>query len=203
MQFLIDTNILQENNLSLIEYLSLIEIYMIERDELIDFGRIPDVHQELQRKRFVKIIEDKCYLRDNATNIIDNLLFEEGIPISISNNKKTIKNKSTRLINKLIEQNIDTYRGKFKGLKPGSMGSPTAVKAKLARWLKANPEYTFDDILRAVDIYIKSLDGKYQYAQQADYFIYKKDGTEESSRLSAFIDEVAIDVDDGWTSELN
>lgn len=55
----------------------------------------------------------------------------------------------------------------------------------------ANPEATEEKILKAVDLYLHSMDGKYQYLQRADYFIYKREGAkEEVSRLSMFLDEV-------------
>jgi hypothetical protein len=74
----------------------------------------------------------------------------------------------------------------------------------MIRWIKNNPQYTFEDILKAADLYIESLDGNYKYLQRADYFIYKKEGKEESSRLSAFIEEININiVDSDWTSNLN
>ena len=56
-------------------------------------------------------------------------------------------------------------------------------------------------LLDSSDIYINSLNN-YTYLQQADYFIYKKEGLAEHSRLSAFIDEIDIAVDDDWTTSL-
>ena len=79
------------------------------------------------------------------------------------------------------------------------MGSEASCKMKMYRWMKENPSYTPEQILKAADIYIKSLNN-YQYLQRADYFIYKKDGKEESSGLAAYIDE--IEVDDDWTTNL-
>ena len=67
--------------------------------------------------------------------------------------------------------------------------------------MSENPNYSKDDILKAARIYIKSLDN-YQYLQQADYFIFKKDGKDENSRLSAFIDEHEPNNTD-WTVKLS
>ncbi len=82
------------------------------------------------------------------------------------------------------------------------MGSYTGVKEKLTRWIKNNPQYSFNDILKAVDIYINSLNNNYYYLQQADYFIYKKQGKEETSRLSAFIEEINNKEETDWTTNL-
>jgi hypothetical protein len=70
-----------------------------------------------------------------------------------------------------------------------------------------NPEHPFENIIKAVKIYINSLNNQYTYLQQADYFIYKRENgsKEESSRLSAFIEEVsdAEVISGGWTSTLS
>ena len=67
--------------------------------------------------------------------------------------------------------------------------------------MKNNPDYSKEDIIKAAKIYINSLDN-YTFLQQADYFIYKKDAYGESSRLSAFIDDISKPTDD-WTSQIN
>jgi hypothetical protein len=96
---------------------------------------------------------------------------------------------------------VSEFRQLWKGLKPGSMGSQNGCKDKLLRWMKDNPTYGKEDILRASKTYLKSL-SNYTYLQNADYFIYKKDAHGESSRLSAFIDEADLPQDE-WSSNLN
>ena len=100
-----------------------------------------------------------------------------------------------------FDEFIEEYRNLWKGLKVGSMGSPMACKEKMLRWMGENPNYTKEDILKAAKIYINSLNN-YQYLQAAHYFIYKKDGKEEDSRLSAFIEEKEVDNTD-WTTKLS
>lgn len=93
----------------------------------------------------------------------------------------------------LVSYRLHEYRDKWKGLFVGSMGTGSAVRDKIIRWLKENPTYTFDDILTATDYWVnekgKQIDDP-QFLGQADYFIYKqqKDGT-EVSRLSSIIEE--------------
>lgn len=93
----------------------------------------------------------------------------------------------------LVSYRLHEYRNKWKGLFVGSMGTATAVRDKLIRWLKENPDYTFDDVLKATDYWIhykgKEIDDP-NFLGQADYFIFKhlKDGT-EISRLSSVIEE--------------
>ena len=188
--YILDFNILAEQNLSIEEFLVLIHL----DDEL--YNNSMRVLKPLEEKQFIKIINDeKIILREKGKLFIELISIEKLS--STKNNKQTVK--SDRLINVELDSFINDFRNKFKGLKPGSMGSEASCKMKMYRWMKENPSYTPEQILKAADIYIKSLNN-YQYLQRADYFIYKKDGKEESSGLAAYIDE--IEVDDDWTTNL-
>lgn len=188
--FILDFKFLKEQNLSIEEFLVLIHL----DDEL--YNNSMRVLKPLEEKQFIKIINDeKIILREKGKLFIELISIEKLS--STKNNKQTVK--SDRLINVELDSFINDFRNKFKGLKPGSMGSEASCKMKMYRWMKENPSYTPEQILKAADIYIKSLNN-YQYLQRADYFIYKKDGKEESSGLAAYIDE--IEVDDDWTTNL-
>lgn len=188
--YILDFNLLAEQNLSIEEFLVLIHL----DDEL--YNNSMRVLKPLEEKQFIKIINDeKIILREKGKLFIELISIEKLS--STKNNKQTVK--SDRLINVELDSFINDFRNKFKGLKPGSMGSEASCKMKMYRWMKENPSYTPEQILKAADIYIKSLNN-YQYLQRADYFIYKKDGKEESSGLAAYIDE--IEVDDDWTTNL-
>ena len=188
--YIIDFNLLAEQNLSIEEFLVLIHL----DDEL--YNNSMRVLKPLEEKQFIKIINDeKIILREKGKLFIELISIEKLS--STKNNKQTVK--SDRLINVELDSFINDFRNKFKGLKPGSMGSEASCKMKMYRWMKENPSYISEQILKAADIYIKSLNN-YQYLQRADYFIYKKDGKEESSGLAAYIDE--IEVDDDWTTNL-
>jgi len=188
--YILDFNVLAEQNLSIEEFLVLIHL----DDEL--YNNSMRVLKPLEEKQFIKIINDeKIILREKGKLFIELISIEKLS--STKNNKQTVK--SDRLINVELDSFINDFRNKFKGLKPGSMGSEASCKMKMYRWMKENPSYTPEQILKAADIYIKSLNN-YQYLQRADYFIYKKDGKDESSGLAAYIDE--IEVDDDWTTNL-
>lgn len=125
--------------------------------------------------------------------------------MKISQNDKKVIKKSRRYINSEIETRIKEYRNLWKGLKAGSMGSAKSCKQKLTRWMQENPEYTFDDILNAAELYILSINDL-RYLQNAEFFIFKQNPhREESSRLSAFIDEVndKETLTGDWTSSIN
>ncbi len=101
-----------------------------------------------------------------------------------------------------IDELVDNIRDKFKGLKVGSMGDRKALKEKLTRWRIENPSITAKEILEAVDTYIES-QSNLNYIQRADYFIYKKIGGVESSRLSIYIDEIKLPKENSdWATEI-
>lgn len=196
--FILDLNFLKEQNLSVIEFITLLQLNEIDTGLQLDLGVLHD----LQEKQFVKLIIDKFgttqILREKSKLLLDFLSIES----SYSNYKeKKIIKKSNRVINEGFDEFIEEYRNLWKGLKVGSMGSPMACKEKMLRWMGENPNYTKEDILKAAKIYINSLNN-YQYLQAAHYFIYKKDGKEEDSRLSAFVEEKEVDNTD-WTTRLS
>ena len=196
--FILDLNFLKEQNLSVIEFVTLLQLNEIDTGLQLDL----DILHNLQEKQFVKLIIDKFgttqILREKSKLLLDFLSIESNY----SNYKeKKITKKSNRVINEGFDEFIEEYRNLWKGLKVGSMGSPMACKEKMLRWMGENPNYTKEDILKAARIYINSLNN-YQYLQAAHYFIYKKDGKEEDSRLSAFVEEKEVDNTD-WTTRLS
>lgn len=189
--FILDLNFLKEQNISPEEFVAL--IYLNNNG-----GTTKEILISLQDKQFVKLIDTEVILREKSKLLLDFLSIENNY--SNYKEKKIIK-KSNRVINEGFNEFIEEYRNLWKGLKVGSMGSPTACKEKMERWMKENPNYSKEDILKAAKIYINSLNN-YQYLQAAHYFIYKKDGKEEDSRLSAFIEEKEVNNVD-WTVKLS
>ena len=196
--FILDLNFLKEQNLSVIEFITLLQLNEIDTGLQLDLGVLHD----LQEKQFVKLIIDKfgtnTIIREKSKLLLDFLSIESSY--SDYKSKKVVK-KSTRIISEGFDEFIEEYRNLWKGLKSGAMGSPNACKEKMLRWMGENPNYTKEDILKAAKIYINSLNN-YQYLQAAHYFIYKKDGKEEDSRLSAFVEEKEVDNTD-WTVKLS
>ena len=196
--FILDLNFLKEQNLSVIEFITLLQLNEIDTGLQLDL----DILHNLQEKQFVKLIIDKfgtnTIIREKSKLLLDFLSIESSY--SDYKSKKVVK-KSTRTISEGFDEFIEEYRNLWKGLKPGSMGSENACKEKMLRWMGENPNYTKEDILKAAKIYINSLNN-YQYLQAAHYFIYKKDGKEEDSRLSAFVEEKEVDNTD-WTVKLS
>lgn len=188
---------LDERNLKLKEILTL----MMINDDPSDTELSSKVKESLQDKNYIKLISENnkeiIIIREKGKLLIDEML---KITPQSSVPKKVLKELPTRVGIPEIDFTLE-FRSLWKGLKAGSMGSPTACHEKLKRWMLENPSYKKEDIMKAAKAYIKSLNN-YQYLQQADYFIYKKDAHGESSRLSAFIDE-ADTPDDEWTAKLS
>lgn len=199
LALILDFNVLEQNQLSLMEFMTLLKLNHNE----IDLDINDNVLNSLQNKQFIKIVKDNeenvTIIREKSKLLIDFLLIE-GLNSNYKDKKVT--KKSSRSISEGFEEFITEYRSLWKGLKVGSMGSHNSCSDKLSRWLKENPQYSKEDVLKAAKIYINSLDN-YQYLQQADYFIYKKDAHGESSRLSAFIDETEVNNNTDWTSRLS
>lgn len=192
--FILDLNFLQKYDLLIEEFLAL--LYLSGVGEYT--SNYDKWYKTLQEKQFVKIDDEKqLHLRGKAIQLIELVTIDS---IGSFKNKKSIK-KSSRAINLELDEFIQEFRTLWKGLKPGSMGSEKACRDKMYRWMEENPRYTIEDILKAAKLYIKSVNDL-TYLQSADYFIFKKDSKEESSRLSAFIDEVDNKPVDDWTTSL-
>lgn len=199
---IINFELLEQLNISISEFLFLSYNYF---DKEIDIPYNNVDLNKLEKQQYIKKIIEKnekiIIIRNKSIELIEKLYVNTNVTIDT---KKTKVYHSKRHINEQVEERIAEYRTKWKGLKPGSMGSAKACKQKLTRWMKENPEYSFDDILKAVDIYLNSEGLNVKFLQRADYFIFKQESNkEESSRLSAFIDEVQDYVADDWTTNLN
>lgn len=196
LALILDFNFLDNSNISLVEFLTLLTI----KYPLVGYLVVDSVKKELQNKNFIKIIlennEEILIIREKGNLLIDYLEIEG---LNTTKEKKVVK-KSTREVKNGLSGFTEEYRSLWKGLKIGSMGSHDSCYDKLSRWFFSNPSYSKDDVLNAAKVYIDSLDN-YQYLQQADYFIYKKDGKHETSRLSNFIDESSFSSED-WTTTL-
>ena len=190
-KIIIDLSVLESLNISFDHYVSLIKLYVFHElphnvDELIDAG-------------YVKNIGSRYIITANLRRNIYEHLLHQGSPVKEKGEEEIVR--------ETIVDRIDEYRTKWKeathGRKPGIMGSRQSCLDKMTQWMKENPNYTFDQILKAADLYLSSVDN-IKYIQRADYFISKKDSGIITSRLSAYIDEIEdIDtVDTNWTNEL-
>ena len=112
--FILDLNFLKEQNLSVIEFITLLQLNEIDTGLQLDL----DILHNLQEKQFVKLIIDKFgttqILREKSKLLLDFLSIESSY--SDYKEKKIIK-KSNRVINEGFDEFIEEYRNLWKGLK--------------------------------------------------------------------------------------
>lgn len=195
---IINIPLLKKGELSISQIMSL---YAIKYKSLDIKVLKDDDYLELQKLGYLKYNPNKkSYIIREKTNI----LLENMQSSIITDYIKPVEKLITSKPHVKEDYDINLFRDKWKGLARGSMGGKNSCKEKMNRWMKENPEYSYDDVLKAADIYIDSLNNNYTYLQRADYFIFKKEGKDESSRLSAYVDEIDLEQDDGdWTATIN
>jgi len=190
--FILDFNLLEEHGISANDFLLLISLKENINTPFQEYWNL------LYDNKFIILDENKnIILREKGKLLLELCEIDS---INSINNKKSIK-KSSRAINLELDDFIKEFRLLWKGKKPGSMGSEKAVRDKMYRWMQENPSYSKEDILKAAKLYLDDLNNNV-YLQQADYFIYKKDVNGESSRLSAFIDEIDSKPISDWTTQI-
>lgn len=190
--FKIDLRMLSIIKISISELMCLLKVYSeTVHKQLFEYKCQKEDLDSLVKKMMLKKIEDGYVLRGNGKIVVEKTI---GIQI-----KETSEDKQPSYLE--IDDLVAQIRERFRGLKPGSMGDEKALKSKLIRWRMENPDVSGEEIMDAVDLYLSSQDNL-KYIQRADYFIYKRQGGSESSRLSIYIDE-AKDRDEGdWTSNV-
>jgi len=200
---IIDKNVLDYYKITFDELLFL--YYLFSGDKLSP--NVDSLTEEnlktLEDKKLIKITTNNITLREAGKELIE--FYTISADLQFEKKKKTIK-ISDRKLNEQIDNFVDVFRSKWKGLKVGAMGDRTAVKSKLKRWIQANKGIELDVILKAVDLYINTEGRDPRFLQRADYFIYKQDTKKnEASRLSAYVDEIlqGANTDDDWTSKLS
>jgi len=204
---IIDIKCLTITPLNLNHILTLLKVQFYLDKDLLNY----EVRQEdldyLTLNKYILLFDEKIkgqkyYLREKGKVTLNKIVQIESK--DYDENKLVLKDKSNKDKIEDYEAFVNKFRSLFKDLRIGSMGNLKAVKDKLKRWMKDNPEITKKEILNATNSYIESLKGDYRFLQRADYFIYKQNQRkEESSRLSLFIEEEQKEVvNSDWTTSL-
>lgn len=182
---IINFDLLNNNNIEIEEFLFLYKLYINKnyRDNNINLNN-------LNKNNFIKVINNNIILlKKRGKEFIEEHL------IDVKEEKKIATYDE-------IDHFVQEFRNKWKDLKAGSMGSAVSCRDKLTTWIKNNPQYSFNDILKAADLYIKSVNNL-NYLQRADYFVEKIEKGVKTSRLSAYIEDIDNFAEDGWSNELN
>jgi hypothetical protein len=166
----------------------------------------------LQNHKYIKIVDyDKpeYKLRQKGIDFIKQVdkMFQE-VQVEVKDKPGHALTKSDKVDVKSIASGInewlEDYRNLFKGLKPGSKGDKGACLNKMVRFFQEYPEFADKDIImKAASKYIQNeAHQNYRFLQRADYFIFKLNGKEETSRLASFCDELDEVENEGMTKML-
>lgn len=198
---IINYNLLNEANISINDLIWLHSLYNNNYDKTYR-------SKLLEEGRFIKVSEQKdgnckIAIRQLGITLVELCLIDSDV--SLKDNKVTVsKLKSSRIIKSEVKERVSEFRELWRGLKPGAMGGKQACIDKLNKWMLINPEYIFDDIIKAAQLYLSTEGQNLRFLQRADYFIYKQDShRNEMSRLSAFIDEIGDEKVGDWTTKLS
>jgi len=131
-----------------------------------------------------------------ATGVVDQLVNSGYMEnVSLINNKGSEQVLKADLIEDISW--IEDYRKLFNSKNTGRSGLTSdslSVHTKMKRFM-IQFDYTKEEILEATQLFIKDNYGT-PYVQEADYFIFKKDGkkNEERSKLAAWCDVLREDA---------
>lgn len=197
VKIVLDLTLMNKHDILLEEMLCLIAIKYPHLQEHIN----ADLFDILVEKELLKFEMYKPIITNKGNLFISLSTTSSEDEVIVKKRGRVVKEENNIIFS---EGFIERYRNKFKNLKPGSMGDPKAVVIKMTRFFKEYKNANENDILRAVERYLKTLEN-YAYLQRADYFIYKLDKKEEMSRLAIFLEEVQngnSEDPDGWLTNL-
>jgi hypothetical protein len=194
MKYTIDTNVLEQNNLTIGEFLVL---WLNARNE-----DTISLQQSLVDKGYAnKHLYDntKLIIGDNSKELIASIIIESDK--SVDNKEEWYNNVASKL--------RDIYP---KGKKSGTSymwRDSVAVIAKKLKTLTVKYGYTFteEQAIKATQDYVNSFNGDYKYMQLLKYFILKSTSSngenEIRSDFMAYIDNAGQEnIESNWNDEL-
>lgn len=187
MKLIIDFDLLEKEKITVDQFLFLYKLYLNSKHNVDD---------DLLKTNLTKKLLIKCI------NPTFNLLLNRGKEFVESHIIKDKSKKKVVTFDDIDKFLNEEYRVKWKDLGPGLMGSLKSCRENLSRWMKENPQYTFDDISKAADMYLQQ-QNNVRYIQRADYFIRKIIKGVEHSRLSEYIEQLDNFTDENWTIKMN
>ena len=197
MKYIIDTEILEREDIGLDEVLYLLSVY---KKKPINFNTIQKVKVENKILKFENP-KDPVKITPKGQTLIESILAKSKIHVS-SNNLERYR--------VLADKMREAYP---KGLKPGTnyqwRDSTAIIADRLMKLVaKHNIEFTDEEAVEANKRYIASFNGNYKYMQILKYFISKQkpvDGApaEQNSQFLSFLqNEEGIIENQDWTANL-
>lgn len=190
MKFLIDSDILEKEGLSILEFSILLYYIAGGRGTLNE-----DICTTLWEKRML-------------TKDIEGYIIEPTIAEKVQSwtSYSACTDKGKDRIPKLAKGLQALFpEGKKAGTNYYWRDSCKVIEKRIALFFKKYGEnYTDEQILRAAETYTKSFNSNYQYMQLLKYFIYKRgEAGEENSQLLSYIENADSETKDSdWTAKL-
>ena len=193
MKYVIDTEILKNNNLTLAEFGVL--LYYLDKNQDKTFN---EISEELWNKNYL-IKEINNYVIE--PHHVENL----QVLLAESYNSKSVNERAVNLAEKLR----DLYpSGKIYNTNYYYKGNKSDIINKLKTFFaKYGNQYTDEQIINATKKYVESFNGNYAYLKLLKYFIWKDErakGESVQSLLADFIENEDAEntMSNDWTSTL-
>lgn len=107
--------------------------------------------------------------------------------------------KATKIFLDRVE-NLGKFVDDYRALFPvGFKGDKRGCRLKLVNFLKDYEEFSKEDVLKATKNYIDNFSGRYDYLQQAHYFIIKN----QVSNLGSWCEKLSQDEDESFDSTVD
>jgi hypothetical protein len=193
MKITVDDHVLENNNLTLGEFLVL---WLNARDEDIIACSESLIAKGLANKNLVE--EGKLVLSNNTKELVSSIIIESD---------KAVDNKE-EWFNNIANKLREIYP---KGKKSGTSymwRDSTAVIARKLKTLVAKYGYNFteEQAIKATEEYVKSFGGDYRYMQLLKYFILKTVNNageiEIRSDFMSYIENEGQEASNDWNEEL-
>ena len=197
MKYIIDTEILEREGISLDEALYLLSVY---KKKPINFTTIQKAKVENKILKFENP-RDPVKITPKGQSLIESILAKSKIHVSSGNLER---------YRALADKMREVYP---KGLKPGTnyqwRDSTAIIADRLMKLVaKYNIEFTDEEAVSATKRYIASFNGNYRYMQILKYFISKQKPVEgapaeQNSQFLSFLqNEESTTENQDWTANL-
>ena len=170
MKIIIDTNVIKDNGLKVVDFLLLLSI------------------KELSRMNY-SIDKSLTFLKDNNLIISEKITSQSGIKfIDDILNKSSIKDVDE--IESLAKQLQSLWPEGYKDKKYRWKSNSTDIKRRIEKFFRIYGKYTNEQIVEAAKKYVKKFNdsGNRTYQKLLKYFIFKEDGSD--SELANMLESI-------------
>ena len=192
MRFSIDSNIIEQQGLTMKEFIVLL-YYLIGEEDILN----ESICNDLWERNFLIKTEKGYIINNNILSQVEGWLAMSAIP-------ERTKEGLTRLAERMIQE---YPTGKKAGTTFYWRGSVAQIAERLGVFFKKyGTHYTDDQIVNATKKYVESFNGDYRFMHLLKYFINKKDPLtkEDNSELLSYLENAGQEeeLSDNWLNEM-